>query len=132
MIKFGMFILVILITYDSIPFIFKYVQIRLQKLRTKANIVSIKHSTKGRSGMIPLVSYKINGDDYKEITPIYSTFTSFIGNKIKIGLEIDVFYNSKKPYECILTRDFNVILQAAFLITIYILFILTLFNHVNL
>lgn len=129
--KIAMLILIILITYDSVPFLYKYVKIRKQKYKTKALIISIKHSNLGRSGLIPVVSYKVKGDNYQDITPIYSTFTSYLGDKIQIGSELDVFYNSKKPNECIIPRDLVVILQVVFLLSFYILFILIQFNKIR-
>lgn len=133
MIKIFVLVFVCLITYDTIPFVLKYIRIRKEGNKTKAQIISIKHATKGRAGLVPLLNYQINDKDFKGITPLYSSFTSSIyGAEIREGKEIEIFYNSKQPDECIILNDKNVLVQILFFLLVYVLFIFVILNVIKL
>lgn len=86
MIKILSFLLVLIISYDSFPFIIKYLQIRKHRIQTKAFIISNVHASKGRSGIVPVLNYEINGRLYENIIPFYSSFTSDYGVRFSLVL----------------------------------------------
>jgi len=106
---------VILITLRGYKFLPKYIIIRKKRQFCDAVMMSFKPS-KGSFGVIPKLSYIIDSVEYKMITPISSSFVT-VDNPV-VGNEIVIYYNPKKPSECVMKADFKVLAQI--LITIFV------------
>lgn len=102
-----------MILYEIKSYFPIYLKLRFRGTSIQAYIVSNKLS---KYGILPIVSYDINGVKYENITPIESgiaTRSAFAEKKIIIYLD------DNKPEQCVINSDFKVIIYAFLLVVFF-------------
>ncbi len=97
-------ILISLISYEIKCYFPVYFRLRLKGISVKADIVGEKIST---FGLIPIVSYDLNGVKYEKITPIESGIASRSAFPEK---DIFIYLDIENPEQCVINSDNKVII----------------------
>jgi hypothetical protein len=99
-----------------------YFRLRFKGISVKADIVGEKIST---FGLIPIVSYELNGVKYEKITPIESEIAS---RQVFTKKNIIIYLNINEPEKCVINSDFHVIIYTLLTFIFLAGFIYSLFT----